>query len=146
MQIARDRQLGAAFGAAPFFWLLLLWFRMPAPDLYWPWREPVLFLMPVVVYPVLEEMTFRGLLQPALHRYPSGGSIYGGMSLANWVTSLCFAASHLLWHTGWQALAVVLPSLVFGYFRDRYGRITPSVALHVFYNAGFVWLFAWPSA
>jgi membrane protease YdiL (CAAX protease family) len=67
------------------------------------------------------------------------------MSLANWVTSLCFAASHLMWHSGLQALTVVVPSLVFGYFRDRYGRITPSVALHVFYNAGFVWLFAWPS-
>ena len=142
MQVLRDRQLGVAFGVAPFFWLVLFWHQASAPDLSWPFMDPVRFLMPALIYPVLEEMTFRGLLQPALLQRSWGPVRHGGLSTANWVTTLLFAASHLLWHSWWQALAVVVPGLIFGYFRDRYGRIAPSVVLHVFYNSGFVWLFA----
>ena len=144
MQVLRDRQLGVAFGAAPFFWFLLFWYQSQMPNLSWPLLEPVRFLLPALVYPVLEEMTFRGLLQPALYRRAWGSTCFWGVSSANLVTTLVFAASHLVWHHWLQALAVVVPSLVFGFFRDRYGRIAPSVALHVFYNSGFVWLFASP--
>lgn len=144
MQVLRDRQLGVAFGAAPFFWLLLVGLRAPAPDLSWPLLEPLRLLMPALVYPVLEEMTFRGLLQPALYRRAWGSVFHAGVSNANMVTALVFAASHLVWHNWLQALAVIVPGLIFGFFRDRYGCIGPSVALHVFYNCGFVWLFASP--
>jgi membrane protease YdiL (CAAX protease family) len=34
-------------------------------------------------------------------------------------------------------VATVVPSLVFGYFRDRYDSVVPGAALHVFYNAGW---------
>ncbi|BCO28698.1 hypothetical protein MIZ03_3608 [Rhodoferax lithotrophicus] len=142
MQVLRDRQLGVALGAAPFFWLLWLWFHAPAPDLLWPFVEPVRFLMPALIYPVLEEMTFRGLLQPALLQRPWGSVCHWRLSTANLVCTVLFAISHLVWHSGLQALAVIVPSLIFGYFRDRYGRIAPSVVLHVFYNSGFIWLFA----
>lgn len=141
MQPLRDRQLGLALGAAPFFWLIWFWFRAPVPDLCWPLVEPVRFLMPALIYPVLEEVTFRGLLQPALFKRPWGCVFHGGVSGANLACSVLFAVSHMVWHSGLQALAVIVPSLIFGYFRDRYGRIAPSVGLHVFYNSGFVWLF-----
>lgn len=141
MQVLRDRQFGAALGAAPFFWLVLLLFWPTGPELAWPLRDPARFLMLALVYPVLEEMTFRGLLQPALYRRAWGAAQRGGLSVANALTALVFAASHLVWHDWPQALAVLLPGLVFGYFRDRYGRIAPSVALHVFYNSGFALLF-----
>ncbi len=144
MQVLRDRQLGVALGAAPFFWLLLFCFRAPAPDLAWPLQDSMRFLLPVLVYPVLEELTFRGWLQPLLYQRQWGAAHYAGLSAANLLTTLLFAASHLVWHSWPQALAVILPSLVFGYFRDRYDRVGPSVALHVFYNSGFVWLFANP--
>lgn len=98
--------------------------------------------MLALIYPLLEEMTFRGLIQPMLFQRPWGSVSYWGVSIANLVCTVLFAASHLVWHGALQALAVIVPSLIFGYFRDRYGRIAPSVALHVFYNSGFVWLFA----
>ncbi len=37
---------------------------------------------------------------------------------------------------------MILPSLVFGYFKDKYHSLTAPILLHVFYNAGFFWLFA----
>jgi len=40
---------------------------------------------------------------------------------------------------------VFFPSLVFGYFKDRTGRLTAPILLHIFYNAGFLWLFTTPA-
>jgi membrane protease YdiL (CAAX protease family) len=40
------------------------------------------------------------------------------------------------------SVAVFLPSLIFGYFRDRYDQLHASIVLHVFYNAGYIWIFA----
>lgn len=145
MQVLRDPHYGAALGAAPFFWLLLLLFRPGMPALAWPLQDPARFLLIALVYPVLEEMTFRGLLQPTLYRQRWGPVRHVGLSIANWITSLLFAASHLVWHDVTQAAAVFVPGLVFGYFRDRYGRITPSVWLHVLYNTGFALLFVGPA-
>lgn len=142
MRVLRDRQFGAALAAAPLFWLVFAFLRPLSPDLGWPLRAPLLFLLPAFVYPVLEEACFRGLLQPALHRQPWGCARFAGLSVANWVTAALFSMSHLVWHVSWQALAVFLPGLVFGHFRDRYNRIGPSVLLHASYNSGFVWLFA----
>jgi len=146
MQVLRDRHYGAALGVAPFFWLLvvLFWPAMPAPDWTWPAREPGRFLLVALVYPVLEELSFRGLLQPALQHWGWGRAQRAGISGANVVTALLFSASHLVWHDAAQAAAVFLPGLVFGYFRDRYGRLTPSIALHIFYNTGFALLFVHP--
>lgn len=145
MQVFRDRHFGAALGAAPFFWALLWLVQAAPPDLAWPLRAPVPFLLAVLVYPVLEEASFRGWLQPILReRWTWGPRQWRGVSAANLITALLFGASHLIWHTTPQALAVVLPGLVFGYFRDRYGRIGPSVVLHIVYNSGFALLFAVP--
>ena len=51
------------------------------------------------------------------------------------------------------SVGVVLPGLVFGFFRDRYGNLYAPIALHIFYNSGLIWLFrvwslmrAWPTA
>jgi membrane protease YdiL (CAAX protease family) len=35
------------------------------------------------------------------------------------------------------AAGVLLPALLFGYFRDRHDSVLPAIALHVFYNAGY---------
>jgi membrane protease YdiL (CAAX protease family) len=44
---------------------------------------------------------------------------------------------HLATHDPALAAAIFVPSLVFGYFRDRYGSIAPGAALHVVYSAGW---------
>ena len=50
---------------------------------------------------------------------------------------LVFTALHFVNHPPPWAAAVLLPSLLFGYFRDRHGSVLPAIVLHVFYNAGY---------
>ena len=108
-------------------------------QLDWPLQYPGRFLFLVVLYPIAEELVFRGLLQGwLLTRLPHH---YAGISLANIIASVCFVAAHFWHHTGIWALAVFFPSLVFGFFRDRYGRTLPAILLHCFYNLGYFWLF-----
>lgn len=87
-----------------------------------------------LVYPVLEEIVFRGLIQPALLA-PTRGLRWGPITLANGLTSVLFAAMHLLNHPPWHAALVLLPALLFGLFRDRSGSILPGLLLHVSWNA-----------
>ncbi len=59
-----------------------------------------------------------------------------GITTANAATNVPFAGAHLLAHAPAWAAATVAPSLVFGYFRDRYGSCVPGAVLHVCYNCG----------
>ena len=68
----------------------------------------------------------------------------GPLSGPNLLTSVAFTGLHILLRPGWFTLGVVVPSLVFGYFRDRYEGIVPAILLHIFYNAGFFLLFMHP--
>lgn len=138
----RDRQFIAALLAAPIFWAL--WWRIDSPqfDPAWPLHAPFRFLLPALIYPVLEELAFRGLLQEWLYRKRWGRLRTGPVSVANWLTTALFVLAHFVHHPPAWAIAVAFPSLVFGYFRDRYQSIMPAITLHVFYNTGFIWLFA----
>ena len=99
-------------------------------------------LYSVLLYPVLEEVVFRGLIQHQLyHRKSVFRKQQLGVSLANLATSVLFSAFHLINQDPTWAIAVFIPSLIFGYFRDRYDSIFPSVVLHIFYNLGFFTLF-----
>ena len=60
-----------------------------------------------------------------------------GFTAANGVTALLFTAGHLVNHPALWAAGVVVPALVFGFFRDRYGSVWPGTVLHVFYNGGY---------
>ncbi|MEQ8798377.1 MAG: JDVT-CTERM system glutamic-type intramembrane protease [Salinisphaeraceae bacterium] len=91
--------------------------------------------MAILVYPVVEEWLFRGELQPRIGRKLIRR--FGPLSAANLVTSALFTALHLLFHPPGWALAVFLPSLVFGYFRDATGGLAAPMLLHGFYNACF---------
>lgn len=137
----RDPMFYSALLAAPGLWGLWWLWRPTALDLAWPLRAPQPFLLLAIVYPVLEEIVFRGGLQPLLLRNRRLAQQRWGLSGANLVTSLIFAAFHLVAHAPLWAAAVLLPSLVFGYFRDRYHSLAAPIVLHVFYNAGYFWLF-----
>ncbi len=100
-----------------------------------------MFLLLAVVYPVLEEIVFRGGLQKQLHRWLNTSWRIGVVSLPNLLTSLVFSAMHLFYHPPLWAAAVVLPSLVFGYFKDKYSGLAAPIALHISYNTGYYWLF-----
>ncbi len=115
------------------------------PDLQpdWPLASPLAWLLPVVLYPVLEEIVFRGLIQELVHDYISSRA-FGPLTVANLLTSILFAALHLLSQPAHWAALVVFPSLVFGFFKERHRSLVAPIMLHVFYNAGFLWLFAAP--
>jgi membrane protease YdiL (CAAX protease family) len=99
---------------------------------FWGVRFEPALIWPVVVYPLLEEFVFRGLVQPELaQRWPRR---YGPLSVANLVTSLTFALAHLVTRGPVTAALVFLPSLGLGWVRERSGGLLWPVALHALGN------------
>jgi membrane protease YdiL (CAAX protease family) len=93
-----------------------------------------MWLYIVVMYPVGEEVLFRGWIQGWLLRYAPLRTAQGHLSLANVITSVLFVLFHLP-HHGWpQAEWVMAPSLVFGYMREYTQGVLSPVALHMIYN------------
>jgi membrane protease YdiL (CAAX protease family) len=95
----------------------------------------------VLVQPVAEEIAFRGVVQGQLLRLSAARRV-GPLTLANLGTTAGFVALHFLAQPPLWALAVALPSLVFGHLRERFGSVLPAVIVHAVYNAGFA-LTAW---
>ncbi len=95
----------------------------------------------ILVYPVLEEIAFRGALQGWLRSKSWGLRQRSGVTVANILTSIVFTAAHIVRRPILWSAGVVFPSLIFGFFRDRYGNLYAPIALHIFYNSGLIWLF-----
>jgi hypothetical protein len=95
----------------------------------------------LVVQPIIEELVFRGALQGNLIGRGWTRRI-GLVSSANLAATTAFAALHLLAQPPAWAVAVAVPSLVFGHLRERFTSVLPSIALHSIYNAGFAFA-AW---
>lgn len=130
-RLARDREFWLALLAGPVFWV---WRAGGVPEL--SAMGPRLLWLALVV-PVMEELAFRGGLQGMLaERFPRCWWDQR-LSLANLLTSLLFAVAHAGVAAHWSGVLVFIPSLAFGYFRDKYQRVMPAVLLHGFYNAGF---------
>lgn len=92
----------------------------------------------ILFQPLIEEWIFRGQLQPWLRRHLHEGAGAWLVSPSNLTTSVLFAGLHLLSHSVMWSAAVVLPSLVFGWFRERHGHIAAGVVLHAVYNACYL--------
>ncbi len=88
----------------------------------------------IVFYPVIEELAFRGVIQEYIatktKQYPS----FYYISVANVLTSVLFVLMHFVHHPPIWAMLVFIPSLIFGYFKEQYKHILPSIFLHMFYN------------
>jgi len=130
----RDRHLQAAMAAGLPVWLIMG--LTLAPWLHQP-QGVAAWVSLLLWQPVLEEALFRGLIQGFLKKIRSKDGVFMGISWSNLATSALFAGAHLLHQPLPWALSVLLPSLVLGYLRDRYGSVWGSLLLHVFYNAGF---------
>jgi len=136
------KSLGIAMLGALPVWAALYLTASSATDLSWPVRSPGLFLLLILLYPMLEEMAFRGLIQGELMRKTVFRQQYLGITLANILTSGLFVAAHLFTHPALMAALVILPSLIFGYFRDRHdGWLLPAMLLHSYYNLGYFLIF-----
>jgi len=127
--------IAAALAALPVWWALA---PFVASDRF---SGPAAVLAVTLFYPILEELCFRGLLQGWLMDRLAGWRRCGAISLPNLLTSLAFGGAHLATQPVLWCAAIVLPSLVFGYLRERHGSVLPPIALHAYYNAGLV-LFA----
>ncbi len=136
-RLSRDPHLVLAVLAAVPVWLALgLWgahaVRAPAG-----WGALLSFTL---LMPLLEELVFRGLLQgqllraTALNGQPRRA---GPVTWANGLCTLAFVALHLTTQPLFWALAIAVPSLVFGHLRERFDSVWPAVGMHALYNAGF---------
>lgn len=106
----------------------------------WPGLRIWFFI--VLVSPLLEELVFRGGLQAWLYERTSlRHKPVFNISYANGLTSVVFAAFHLFSQPTLWALSIFVPSLMFGWARDKTGSVIPSMVLHAWYNLGFVALF-----
>jgi len=143
LPLSKDPLFRVAVAAGPVCWVVLFFILHPSIQWGWPLLTPLVFLLPVLVYPVLEEIVFRGLIQELVHEYLSKASL-GPVSVANLLTSFLFTGVHFFYHPPLWAALVFFPSLVFGFFKDRTQGLMAPIILHVFYNAGFLWLFSGP--
>ncbi|MGD8925859.1 MAG: JDVT-CTERM system glutamic-type intramembrane protease [Thioalkalispiraceae bacterium] len=139
IKIVRDWQFYLCLGLGPLAWWLIAFvypvrdsFAMPAM----PWLQ---LLMVLLIYPVLEEIVFRGLVLEFVSRHVHAR--FGLLSGANLLTSVLFVAAHLIYNAWAWALLVFFPSLVFGYLKERHQSLISPVVMHSFYNLGFVWFF-----
>lgn len=98
--------------------------------------------MIIVISPVLEEIVFRGGLQTWLQQRRVLQYRLGAISLANVLTSLLFAGMHLFRQAPLWAALTFLPSLIFGWAKERHQTLLSPILLHMCYNAGFICLFA----
>ncbi|GEA52228.1 hypothetical protein VIN01S_30320 [Vibrio inusitatus NBRC 102082] len=89
----------------------------------------------VLITPLIEELLFRGILQGRLLKLNWGSQHLFGFTVANSSSSIVFTGFHFISHDPIWALSVLIPSLLFGYFRDRHNSVYPSIALHMFFNA-----------
>lgn len=112
---------------------------LASPLMYTPsgWNAWMSF---VLVHPIAEELLFRGMLQGELLRLTTinGTALrLGPVSWANLLSTVAFVAFHLPAQPLAWALAVAVPSLVFGHLRERFASVWPPVLVHAAYNGGF---------
>ncbi|RRS30263.1 MAG: hypothetical protein P794_07850 [Epsilonproteobacteria bacterium (ex Lamellibrachia satsuma)] len=88
----------------------------------------------ILLYPVIEELTFRGIIQEYISQKTKQQILFFNLSIANLLTSILFVFMHFVHHEIIWAILTFFPSLVFGYFKEKYSKITPSIILHIFYN------------
>jgi uncharacterized protein len=137
----RDWQFVAALIAAALFWIALAVFgetRYSAGTI-----RVIVFLC--LLQPLIEELIFRGVLQGELLRRVWGQRKWLGISAANAATSIAFTTLHFLSHPPLWAAGVLLPSLLFGYFRERHNSLYPPLCLHIYYNTGYFFTTGFPT-
>jgi len=139
MHLRQDLAFILALTAGPLAWIVIAQLGISAPHQI----GPLDFLAVALLYPIVEELVFRGLIQGELRKFGWARQGIGPLTHANLITSVSFALLHILNQPLTLALLVFFPSLVFGYFRDRDGKLTRAVLLHIYYNTGYFGLMLW---
>jgi uncharacterized protein len=132
----RDSVFLRLLALGPMAWLPMIAFFTFPPLPRYSMLLPA-FLSVALWQPLFEELLFRGIVQGYFLQSMARQKTWFGLSLANLLTSFLFTLAHLASHSISWSLLVFFPSLCFGFVRDRFGSVYPSIALHAFYNAGY---------
>lgn len=132
----RDSAFLLLLALGPMVWLAMIGFLAFQPL---PWHAiwSLTFLSVVLWQPLFEELLFRGIIQGYVQQSVGIQKTWNGLSLSNFLTSLLFTFAHLASHSISWSVLVLIPSLCFGFVRDRFGSVYPSIVLHAFYNSGY---------
>lgn len=123
---------------APLFCIIYVkLFGQSADNLFWIFDDLKYLFFLIILYPIVEELTFRGMIQSYISVKTKYFEFLWGISLANVLTSILFGLMHLIHHEPIWATLVFVPSVIFGYFKDRFDSVLPSIFLHMFYNLCF---------
>lgn len=139
-QMKCDKQFYVLLLLGPVFWAVLFLFVPITQNLLWPFSAPGKFLLLTFLYPIVEEVVFRGLVQDFFSNKFKNKKI-SVISYANILTSIIFVLLHFLYHPWAWAVAVIVPSLIFGYSKERYSSLLAPIVLHIIYNMGYYWLY-----
>ena len=135
VHLSLSARYGAALFAAPLFCLLYIEiFQHETDNIFWLLSDMKSFFFLIFFYPLIEELTFRGIIQEFISQRSKQQKLFLSLSLANIFSSLLFVLMHFVYHEPIWALLTFFPSLIFGYFKEKYSNITPSIMLHMFYN------------
>ena len=137
----RDVQFNIALFLGPLFWAGWFCLNQPVLKLSRAIIYPGKFLLLAAIFPVLEEFVFRGWLQETFSRITKGAMFVYALSVSNILTSVIFGFSHMFFHSAFWSCFVAVPSLIFGYFKERHNNLFPCIILHIFYNSGYYLLF-----
>ena len=122
----------AVLAAVPVIWVLHGWAPVFETRQVFHWAG----LLSIIIWqPFIEELLFRGIIQGQLSKAQWAHQSVFNISSANLVTSVLFVAAHMLNSPLAWSLLIIIPSLLFGYFRDTYNSVYPSMVLHCCYNA-----------
>lgn len=126
------RFLIAIFGGALLLWVMHDLLPPFSFSLEFHWK---LWFSLVIWQPLVEEVLFRGILQGQFRKTHWGQRAWLNISAANVVTSMLFVSVHMINNPPLFSISVIIPSLLFGYFRDSCNSIYPAILLHSAFNA-----------
>ncbi|MCW8830222.1 MAG: JDVT-CTERM system glutamic-type intramembrane protease [Gammaproteobacteria bacterium] len=126
------RFIAAILSGVVALWFIYDWVPVFSSSIQFHWG---LFISVLIWQPFIEELLFRGIIQGQLSKYKWGQKNLLRITSANVVVSVLFVGLHTLTNPPLWAISIVVPSIVFGYFRDTFKSVYPSIILHSAYNA-----------
>ena len=135
-RISRSRALFVSCGMASPIWLIIFFSASAGLQLPEMGSEISSWLWVVLVFPVVEELAFRGFLMGLLRRLLPLGR-FSFITLNNFVTSVLFSVAHFFTRSLALGLLVFIPSLWLGLIREKTSSIALCIAIHVTWNLGF---------
>ena len=136
----QDPLVKGGFVAAIVFWIVLYFISPPEDSRNWLLAAPVWYLKLALLYPFLEELVFRGLVQSQVFRFLRKNKL-GLFTLSNVLASLVFCGFHMFTHNPVWVGLLIIPSLYFGFLKDKYHSLKQPVLMHAFFNAGYFLIF-----